>query len=73
MVIAKSMGVYQLSMAYKSEHAQLYYILISVALSFYPLGIYYYKKNDWISTYSHITFHLLSNIGNLILYSGKPV
>ena len=73
-VIAKSMVAYQLSMAYKSENAQLYYTVIIVALSFYPMGIYYYRQQDWWgSTHSHIMLHLLCNVGNVILYSGKPI
>ena len=74
MAVAKSMIIYQLSMAYKSEYSLTYYLITGTALSFYPLGIYYYKKKQfWKSTYSHITLHVLCNIGNFILYSGSPL
>jgi hypothetical protein len=73
-VVAKTMVAYQLSMAYKSEYALLYYVVSGTALSFYPIGIYYYKKGDhWKSTYSHIMLHVLCNLGNFILYSGAPL
>ena len=74
MAFAKSMIIYQLSMAYKSEYSLAYYIVTGTALSFYPLGIYYYKKGyHWKSTYAHIALHVLCNIGNFILYSGSPL
>lgn len=74
MAVAKSMIVYQLYMAHKSKDALIYYIITGTALSFYPIGIYYYKKGDnWKSTYSHMMLHLLCNVGNFILYSGAPL
>ncbi len=73
-IVTKSMAVYQLSMAYTSEYAVPYYLVAVLALSFYPIGIYYYKKNDhWKSTYSHIMLHLVCNVCNVILYSGAPL
>jgi hypothetical protein len=74
MTIAKTMIFYQLCMAYKSEYAVIYYIVNGIALSFYPIGIYYYKKEEyWKSTYAHILLHILCNLGNFILYSGAPI
>lgn len=74
MAVAKSMVAYQLSMAYQSEYAITYYLVTGTALSFYPLGIYYYKREEhWKSTYAHIILHLLCNVGNFILYSGSPL
>ena len=61
-------------MALISNYAIIYYIITGTALSFYPIGIYYYKKGDnWKSTYSHMMLHLLCNVGNFILYSGAPL
>jgi len=73
-VVAKSMIAYQLTMAYKSEYAPIYYLITGTALSCYPLGIYYYKKEEhWKSTYAHIMLHILCHVGNFILYSGSPL
>lgn len=72
MAVAKSMCLYQLYMAYNSEYYYSYYLVTCLGLSFYPIGLYYYNKKDyWMSTYSHIVFHILCNISNIILYSGK--
>jgi len=72
MAIAKTCIIYQLYMAYYNDYAILYYFIATIGLSCYPLGIYYYKKNDyWNSTYSHMAMHIILNIGNIILYSGK--
>ena len=41
---------------------------------FYPLGIYLYNKQlYWESTYAHSMVHIISNISNLILYSGSII
>lgn len=57
--------------AYNSEFYLIYYITLAMSLCFYPLGIYLYnKKLYWESTYAHSMVHIISNISNLILYSG---
>jgi hypothetical protein len=57
--------------AYNSEFYIIYYITLAISLCFYPLGIYLYnKKLYWESTYAHSMVHIISNISNLILYSG---
>ena len=64
--------MYQLYKAYSSEYMIPYYSLVFAAASMYPLGIYYYKKNKfWCSTYAHCTLHIIANIANILLYSGR--
>jgi hypothetical protein len=63
---------YQLYSAYRSQYMIHYYSLMFFAISFYPLGIYYHKKNlFWHSTCSHCLIHIIANVANIILYSGK--
>jgi hypothetical protein len=64
--------MYHLYTAYKSEYMIHYYSLTFLAISFYPLGIYYYKKKMfWHSIYAHSALHIIANIANIFLYSGK--
>ena len=63
---------YQVYKAYNSEYMITYYLLTSVAASMFPLGVYYYKKKlFWHSTYAHCALHIISNIANIFLYSGR--
>jgi hypothetical protein len=63
---------YQLYKAYNSQYMVYYYTLIAITVAFYPLGVYYYKKKlYWKSTYSHCMLHLIANIANIVLYSGR--
>lgn len=72
MIYVKSALMFQLYKAYNSEYMIEYYTLMFFAISFYPLSIYYYKKKlYWYSTYAHCALHIVSNIANIILYSGK--
>ena len=74
MAVVKSCFVYQGIMAYNADFGPEYYVIILVAISFYPIGILYHKKGDtWSSTYSHIMVHILANLANLILYSSSPI
>lgn len=64
--------IYQLYKAYGCQYMVQYYSLMFLATSMYPLGIYYYKKNlFWHSTYAHCTLHIIANIANIVLYSGR--
>jgi len=68
--------IYQILRAYNAEYSKMYYFTLSLAMCFYPLGVYYYnKKQYWHSTYAHSMLHLIANISNVILYSGhiEPV
>ena len=63
---------YQLYRAYSSQYMVFYYTIMMVAVSFYPLGYYYYNKGlYWESTYAQCMIHILSNIANIILYSSQ--
>ena len=65
---------YHILRGYNSSYYLLYYITLCISLCFYPLGIYLYnKKLYWESTYAHSMVHIISNISNLILYSGTIV
>lgn len=62
--------IYQCIMAYSFTYARIYYITVCIALSLYPISIYYYnKKQYWLSTYAHCMVHIIANISNFILYS----
>jgi hypothetical protein len=64
--------IYQLYRAYYSQYMTIYYMIMAFAVSFYPLGYYYYNRNRyWESTYAHCTIHVIANIGNIVLYSGE--
>lgn len=72
MTCVKLVFMYQLYKAYRCQYMIQYYTIMFFAVSCYPLGIYYHKKQlYWYSTYAHSTLHIISNIGNLVLYSGK--
>lgn len=72
MVVVKISLFYQLYTAWNAEYGNAYYTIMTVALAFYPLGVYYYNKKDyWNSTYAHMLLHLLANIGNIVLYAGS--
>jgi hypothetical protein len=64
--------IYQLYRAYYSQYMTIYYTIMAFAVSFYPLGYYYYNHNRyWESTYAHCMIHIVANIGNIVLYSGN--
>jgi hypothetical protein len=64
--------LYQVYKAYNSQYMIHYYTLMVIAISFYPLGVYYYKqKLYWHSTYAHCGLHIMANIANVVLYSGR--
>lgn len=73
-VYVKFALIYHIIRAYNSEYYLMYYFTLATSLCFYPLGIYLYnKKLYWESTYAHSMVHVISNISNLILYSGTIV
>lgn len=72
MTYVKLAIIYQLYKAYGSQYMVQYYLLMFLAVSMYPLGIYYYKKKLlWHSTYFHCALHIIANIANIVLYSGQ--
>lgn len=64
--------MYQLYRSYKSQYMIEYYALMILAISLYPIGMYYHKRKlYWHGTYAHCLLHIVSNIANVVLYSGK--
>lgn len=62
---------YQSIRAYTAEYAQIYYLTMIFAITFYPISYhYYYRQLYWKSTYCHSMVHVIANIANIILYSG---
>ncbi len=63
---------YQLVRSYNSDYAIPHLILMILAVSCFPISWKYYKNNQWWkSVYIHSLVHILGNIGNIVLYSGK--
>lgn len=63
---------YQLLRSYNSEYAIEHLILMIVAVSCFPIGWKYYANDQWWrSVYIHSLVHIIANIGNIVLYSGK--
>ena len=64
--------LYQSYKAYRSQYRIYYYTLTLIAGSMYPLALYYSRqKRYWQSTYAHCALHVLANMANVFLYSGK--
>ena len=64
--------MYQVYRAYRSQYRLQYYTLTLIAGSMYPLAIYYSRqKLYWHSTYAHCALHMMANVANFVLYSGK--
>ena len=61
---------YQLTRAVKAQNARSYFICISIAIFFFPIGIYY-KQKPSTSAFFHGMVHIFGNIANVILYSGE--
>lgn len=55
------------------QYCRIYFTLLSISLSFYPLSRYCHSLNFlWFSTYLHCLLHLFGNISNIFLYSHLP-
>jgi hypothetical protein len=64
--------LYQLYIARNAEYGNHYYAMSLLCLGSYQIGVYYYKKKDyWRSTYAHSGLHIIANMANFMLYSGK--
>lgn len=61
---------YQVYRAVGAENMIAYYTLTIVAVMFFPLGLWIYKRSRWGSTLCHGMVHILGNVGNLVLYAG---
>jgi hypothetical protein len=63
---------YQLLRSYNSEYVTEHLLLMIFAVSCFPISWKYYNNGEWwISVYIHSLVHIIANIGNVILYSGK--
>lgn len=72
MVYVKAALAYQLYRAAGSHNRVPYYSLMVVAVGLYPVGLYYYRKKQyWYSTYAHCALHVVANVANIVLYSGR--
>lgn len=62
---------YHLWRAYGAQNQVPYYILKFLAVSCFPIGIYYKEKHKaaWASALWHSGVHILANIGNWLLYT----
>lgn len=63
---------YQGFRALGAQNSAAYFVLFFSGAACYPISNYYYsKKKYWLSTYFHGGIHILTNIGNFVLYSGS--
>ena len=63
---------YQGIRAYSAENARIYYCIMGLAASCFPIGCYFYSlKMLWPSTLCHAGVHIFGNMANIILYSGR--
>ena len=69
-IVVKSSFLIQDIVVYNAEYANLYYCIHMLTLICYISGLYYHDKNTWVSTYCHLSVHVVANIGNIVLYSG---
>lgn len=65
---------YHMFHAYRNTNATAYYAVVSLGISFYFIGVYFfYKQDSWASTVCHANVHLFGNVANTILYAGTLV
>lgn len=65
---------YHLFLSLRAEYRFQYWACLGAAVAFYPLGQYLHSKKSrsrWPSTICHGMVHILGNVSNVILYSGK--
>lgn len=67
--------IYQLLRSIEAQYRIPYWIVLGVAVGFYPIGCYFHQTGDnrggWPSTICHGMVHIFGNISNFILYSGN--
>jgi hypothetical protein len=62
----------QRSFGMNLEYYQLYCKIVTLGLSFYPLALYFSRRNEvWKSVISHSAIHIVGNLANIVLYSSK--
>ena len=66
------MALYSLFRAYNAEFMYAYYAFFCAGVGFFPIGLYYYNRGMYVeSTFAHMMLHLVANIGNIVVFSGK--
>lgn len=72
-ITVSAVGItYQRYVAYHAENFIPYAIIYTTAVTLFFLGKEFYRRGDtWKSTYTHLAFHILCNVANLVLYSGN--
>jgi hypothetical protein len=56
----------------EAQYARLYYIMIGYGILWYPIAKYFsYRKQYWRSVIAHSMIHIVCNIANVLLYSGR--
>ena len=73
MVYVSGAMVYQVYRARNAQYRTPYYCLLLLAVTFYPFSWYFHNKkySSWKSVLSHSMIHIVGNISNFVLYSGK--
>jgi len=61
---------YQLQRSLNAQYVIYYWIIMSVTITFFPLGHLLNNHNAWLGTFCQGMVHIGGNVGNIILYSG---
>jgi hypothetical protein len=72
MITVKCMMVYQIYVAYNAQfinHCLVLWVIGTFA--YYFATVKYWNGDRWSSVYLHMLCHIFSNLGNLVLYSGR--
>ncbi len=67
------MCLYQAYRALYAEYMFMYLLFHATGIASYLCGMHYYynKEEHYIGMLFHVGIHILPNIGNMVLYSGK--
>ena len=69
-LVVNTLLPYQLYRSTDTKYANLHFVICLSATLFFPISIYFYnKKQYWLSTFLHMSMHILSNAANILLYS----
>ena len=63
--------LYQVWRSVNAQYHNMYILIMSITICFFPLGIWLNKYSSWLGTFCHGMCHVGGNIGNIILYSGS--
>jgi hypothetical protein len=68
MVTVKLSLTYYFYIAHKYNIYSYIFFMLLLPINSYFVGLYYYNKDNWKSTFFHSGTHILGNIGNIYLY-----